>query len=69
MLSRRQFLGSAAAGMAASSLLSASPLLAAEPVIRTGRPYFKLSLAAYSFNRQLNPKSGQPEMTLLDFID
>lgn len=69
-LSRRRFLG-------ASAALLAAPLdgiRAAEPIARTGRPYFKLSLAAYSFHQSLprnwpRPTKSAPTMSLLDFID
>lgn len=47
---------------------------AAEPIARNGRPFFKLSLAAYSFHRFLRqswpkPVSSEPTMTLEDFVD
>jgi sugar phosphate isomerase/epimerase len=69
MPTRRSFLRTAAA----ASLTSAIGL-AAEPPVRTGKPYFKLSLAAYSFNKQLprnwpQPKSGNATMQLEDVID
>ncbi|MCA8997355.1 MAG: sugar phosphate isomerase/epimerase [Planctomycetaceae bacterium] len=69
-LSRRQFL----AAMGSTLALAAVPAIAADPPKRTGKPWMKLSLAAYSFNRQLErnwPKgrSKDGEMTLLDFID
>lgn len=71
MVSRRQFLGvSAAAAVAAG--WSGRFAAAAEAPQRTGKPYFKLSLAAYSFNRQLarSPEKDDPgKMTLFDFID
>lgn len=73
--SRRGFLkgsllgaGALAAGMAASPGAKA-----AEPIVRTGKPYMKLSLAAYSFRDSL-VRSGTPEqlaaakMRLEDFI-
>ena len=70
MVSRREFLSLSAATLATAALPAVSRLHAADPVARTGKPFFKLSLAAYSFNRQLR-RSGdaQPSMTLLDFID
>ncbi|MCZ2341004.1 MAG: sugar phosphate isomerase/epimerase [Bacteroidales bacterium] len=60
---RRQFLAaSAAIGFGAGSTW------AIEPIQRpAGAPKLKLSLAAYSFHRQLNLKS--PKMTLFDFIE
>lgn len=72
-IDRRQFLfASAAAGIAA---LGAGSLAdAANPIQRNGKPYFKLSLAAYSFRNQLarnwpTPSGKQGELTLFDFID
>lgn len=68
MLTRRSFLQTASAGCAALALAPAtSP--AAEPVTRSGDPLLKLSLAAYSFNKQLGRGQKQGTMTLLDFID
>ncbi|AMV19498.1 sugar phosphate isomerase/epimerase family protein [Planctomyces sp. SH-PL14] len=63
-----------AALTASAATLIAPGLRAAEMPKRTGKPFFKLSLAAYSFNSQLPknwPKPGKtvPKMTLLDFID
>jgi sugar phosphate isomerase/epimerase len=41
-----------------------------EPIVRTGKPMMKLSLAAYSFRQWLDlKKKPKPEMTLADFID
>ena len=68
--SRRGFLARAAA---AGALLGAAPLATAEPPSRNGKPYMKLSLAGYSFNRLL-PKRYTPgqlksaKMTMDDFI-
>ena len=72
MLNRRNFLQTAACTAAAASLGTVAG--AAEPVKRSGTPFMKLSLAAYSFNRFLprnwpTPRDGKPTMTLLDFID
>ncbi|HWL09217.1 MAG TPA: sugar phosphate isomerase/epimerase family protein [Planctomicrobium sp.] len=74
-VTRRGFLQAAALG-AMTSGLAASGLTAsaAQPIVRTGKPYFKLSLAAYSFNRQLSRFWPQPTnkpgtMTLSDFIN
>lgn len=63
-----------AALTASAATLIAPGLRGAEIPKRTGKPFFKLSLAAYSFNSQLPknwPKPGKtvPKMTLLDFID
>ncbi|MEX0727602.1 MAG: sugar phosphate isomerase/epimerase family protein [Planctomycetaceae bacterium] len=75
--SRRGFLSSAATlagGGYLSSLVSGpSPVSAAEPIKRTGKPNFKLSLAAYSFHRYLPYNKDQQveaetKMTLDDFV-
>ena len=61
MLTRRRFLASSAAAVAA-------PAFAIEPVKRPGpKPDLKLSLAAYSYRQALDLK--KPKMTLFDFID
>jgi sugar phosphate isomerase/epimerase len=67
-LSRREFLWSAAAGAAA---LSAAPAAAIDPIERpAGKPWMRLSLAAYSFRQLLDlKKKPAPAMTLFDFID
>jgi len=70
-ISRRSALTTLSLGAAAAFV---PDLRAADPPQRNGKPYFKLSLAAYSFNSQLPknwPKPGKtmPKMTLLDFID
>ena len=53
-----------------SSLAAGSPLLGIDPIERTGKPKLKLSLAAYSFRRQLTAKPGTPgAMDMLGFID
>lgn len=69
-LSRRQWL--AATSAAALTALPGS-MTAAEAVQRNGKPYMKLSLAGYSFNRMLprNWSSDAPpesKMTLEDFV-
>lgn len=71
LVSRRSAL---AALTASAATLIAPGLRGAEMPKRPGKPFFKLSLAAYSFNSQLPknwPKPGKtvPKMTLLDFID
>ena len=72
VFSRRQAL--AAASAAVYSVCTLSQPRAADPVQRSGSPLLKLSLAAYSFNRQL-AKRGTPEeiakaeMTLEKFIE
>lgn len=75
-VSRRLWLASSAAALGTTLIpgTTASPLTAAEPPVRDGRSFMKLSLAAYSFNRSLprnwpKPRSGNPTMSLLDFID
>jgi sugar phosphate isomerase/epimerase len=69
--SRRDFFRAVAASGAALSVpaLLSGQAAAAEPPARTGTSFMKLSLAAYSFNRQLG-RGGKPgEMDLMDFID
>ncbi|MFG0334078.1 MAG: sugar phosphate isomerase/epimerase family protein [Maioricimonas sp. JB049] len=75
-VSRRLWLASSAAALGTTLLPNSVDALqaAARPPVRSGRPYMKLSLAAYSFNRYLprnwpKPRSGDPTMTLEDFID
>lgn len=58
--SRRTFLAAGAATVAA-------PLFAIEPIKRPAKPKIDLSLAAYSFRKELDLK--KPSMTLFDFID
>jgi len=69
-VSRRQFLASAAV---AAALPARSLLQAADPIVRNGKPYMKLSLAAYSFNKFLPsnraPSKAPPKMTLEQFVD
>ena len=61
---RRDFLA-AAAGLAAAGRLAAI-----EPITRSGPALFKLSLAAYSFNKLLDLRKGKkPSMTQEEFID
>jgi sugar phosphate isomerase/epimerase len=75
--SRRKFLQTSALGAAALLSLNHPPVAAAEKETSASparRPYMKLSLAAYSFNRFLpNSWRGKPKpdapMTLEDFID
>lgn len=69
---RRQFLTQTVAGAFAIGACHAG--WAADPVQRNSKPYMKLSLAAYSFNRLLprnwpTPRDGNPTMSLMDFID
>ena len=73
---RRAFLKAAALGtgaLAAAGLARPSSA-ALQPVERNGKPYMKLSLAAYSFNRVLPRSKPQSEwdqykMTLDDFVE
>jgi len=69
---RRQFFQTSLAAAAACTV--AAPAAAAVPPVRNGKPHFKLSLAAYSFNRYLPtgwPKPGSTDapMTLENFIE
>ncbi len=70
---RRDFLhGALAAG--SGMALTHGFAAAAEPPVRTGTPFMKLSLAAYSFNRFLprnwpTPRDSNPSMSLIDFIE
>ena len=59
-LTRRGFLGTAAA--AAGATLIPKEANAASPVVRTGTPHMKLSLAAYSFNRVLKRRASAEEL-------
>jgi sugar phosphate isomerase/epimerase len=64
-LSRRDWLAACAAGAVLSNSTRAI-----EPIVRTGKPRLKLSLAAYSFRQWLDlKKKPKPEMTLADFVD
>jgi len=70
-LPRRRFLH---ASLAVAAAPLAAPLLGAEAPVRNGKPHFKLSLAAYSFNRFLprnwpKPKEGNSTMTIEQVID
>lgn len=69
---RRQFLSGSIAALGAAA---AAPGIAgaAEPIARTGGPYMKLGLAAYSFNKYFARRGtpdeiAQADMTLEDFI-
>lgn len=72
VVSRREFL--AAGAMATLGMAGLKSVSAADPIVRNGKPYMKLSLAAYSFNKFL-PKGGTAEtrkeakMQLEEFID
>ena len=71
-LSRREFVAASAASIAMLGITVQG--FAANPVKRIGKPYMKLSLAAYSFNRFLprnwpSPRTSDATMTLHDFID
>ncbi|MFO1096535.1 MAG: sugar phosphate isomerase/epimerase family protein [Planctomycetaceae bacterium] len=70
-LLRRRFLQST---FAAATCAIAAPARAADPPQRNGKPHFKLSLAAYSFHRQLprgwpKPEPSKATMNLEDFIE
>ena len=67
---RRDFLKG---GLALAGTLSASAVQAAEPITRNGQNHLKLSLAAYSFNKQLPRRApmadqAKAEMRLEDFV-
>lgn len=65
---RRQFLQATLA--ASTGLALAAPATAIEPIARTGKPHFRLSLAAYSYRKYLDLKAKpKPSMTLDDFAD
>lgn len=72
---RRSFLKSTVLGTtAATGLLSGSRTESAEPLPRNGKPYMKLSLAGYSFNRLLarnwtEESRAQAKMSLEEFIE
>ena len=64
-LSRRDWFAACATGA-----VCAAGAGAIEPIVRTGKPRLKLSLAAYSFRQWLDlKKKPKPDMTLADFID
>jgi sugar phosphate isomerase/epimerase len=64
---RRGFLRHSLWGAAAlGAAWNASPAPAAEPVVRTGKPHLKLSMAAYSYRQFLT--GDKATMTLEDFI-
>jgi sugar phosphate isomerase/epimerase len=66
---RRHFLHCALA-TGAGLTLAPGRAAAIEPVRRTGKSHLRLSIAAYSFNGDLNLKrKPQPVMTLDDFVD
>lgn len=68
ILSRRDWL--AAAGGFAVTAGTPFPARAIDPIVRTGKPKLKLSLAAYSFRQWLDlKKKPKPDWTLHDFID
>jgi len=71
VVKRRDFLCTTAG---AAALVAAPLTLSAQKVDPPPRPRLKLSLAAYSFNRQLSrnwpaSRSSEGSMTLFDFID
>jgi sugar phosphate isomerase/epimerase len=76
LLNRRELLQAAVASGAALACGAASfpaTIIAAEPPVRPGKPHLKLSLAAYSFNRQLprewtGESRASAKMTLEDFV-
>ncbi|HVV99438.1 MAG TPA: sugar phosphate isomerase/epimerase family protein, partial [Planctomycetaceae bacterium] len=65
---RREFLRNGLGAAVAGSLLAGAtqPVAAIEPIARTGKPYLKLSMAAYSYRQFL--EGDKPTMTLDDFV-
>lgn len=66
---RRDFLRYAVAGAAGLGLQlagDASPATAIEPIARGGKPFFKFSMAAYSYRDLLTAKP--PKLSLEDFV-
>lgn len=78
-LSRRTWIASSATAAAAAVLMPQqsgliSTARAADPVVRTGAPLLKLSLAGYSFNKMMVKRGtadeiAKAEMSLEKFID
>ncbi len=78
-LSRRTWIASSATAAAAAVFMPQQSGLintvqAADPVVRTGAPLLKLSLAGYSFNKMMAKRGGREdiakaEMSLEKFID
>lgn len=66
-INRRTFVGTVTA--LATGAVAARPARAIEPFKREGKSVLKLSLAAYSFNRQLSGRGAKIKMDLLGFID
>lgn len=64
--SRRSFLLGAAGVALAAAVSRPFGALAAEPIARTGEPFFKFSLAAYSYRSLLTGEN--PTLTLADFV-
>ena len=65
-ISRRHF----TKGLALAGLSSPGIVQAIDPIKRNGPPKLKLSLAAYSFRKQLTAKPGTPgAMNMLGFVD
>jgi sugar phosphate isomerase/epimerase len=72
--SRRNFLKNVVLGAGGVALGAQLPVaMAAEPPVRNGKPYMKLSLAAYSFNKVLlrrpnDAELAEAKMSLEDFV-
>jgi sugar phosphate isomerase/epimerase len=65
---RRVFLGSTV--IAGADLAFVNRIGAIEPILRPGKSHLRLSIAAYSFHRDLNlMRKPKPAMTLDDFVD
>ncbi len=72
LIPRRRFLWQSAAATAGAGLVGmGNPPRAAhaiEPIKRSGQPFFKFSLAAYSYRDLLNAKSPDKKLSLEDFV-
>src|SRR5262245_61633352 len=66
---RRQFLSSAVAA-GSGLVLADGSAPAIEPVVRTGKPHIRLSIAAYSYRQFLDlGRKPKPTMNLDDFVE
>lgn len=65
-VSRRRVLGGCLAAAAGAAITSGRSAEGIEPVVRTGGPFFKYSLAAYSYRDLLT--GAAPKLTMEDFV-